>query len=40
MQFHALSLAQAGSDVDLVGFSGAPVHAAIAAESRCSRKSL
>jgi beta-1,4-mannosyltransferase len=34
MQFHALSLAQAGGDVDLVGLDGAPVHAAVAAEPR------
>jgi beta-1,4-mannosyltransferase len=40
MQFHALSLAQAGGDVDLVGFGGAPVHAAIAAEPRIKEHRL
>ncbi|MEO8677762.1 MAG: glycosyltransferase [Vicinamibacterales bacterium] len=40
MQFHALSLAQAGGDVDLVGLDGAPVHAAIAAEPRITEHRL
>ena len=32
MQFHAVSLAQAGGDVDLVGLEGTAVHAAVASE--------
>jgi beta-1,4-mannosyltransferase len=34
MQCHALSLAQAGHEVDLIGFEGAPLHSVVAAESR------
>jgi beta-1,4-mannosyltransferase len=34
MQYHALALAVNGSDVDLVGHEGAPVHAALTSESR------
>jgi beta-1,4-mannosyltransferase len=34
MQYHALALAVNGSDVDLVGLEGAPLHAAVAAEPR------
>jgi beta-1,4-mannosyltransferase len=34
MQYHALALAVNGSDVDLVGLEGAPLHAALTAESR------
>ena len=40
MQFHALSLAQAAGDVDLVGFNGSPVHAAIAADARITEHRL
>ncbi len=40
MQFHALSLAEAGGDVDLVGLEGAPVHAAIAAQPRITQRRL
>jgi beta-1,4-mannosyltransferase len=34
MQYHALALAVNGSDVDLVGLEGAPLHAALTAEPR------
>jgi beta-1,4-mannosyltransferase len=34
MQYHALALAVNAGDVDLVGLEGAPVHAALTAESR------
>ncbi len=34
MQYHALALAVNEGDVDLVGLEGAPVHAALTAESR------
>lgn len=34
MQYHALSLAVNGGEVDLVGLEGAPVHAALTAEPR------
>jgi beta-1,4-mannosyltransferase len=34
MQYHALALAVNGSDVDLIGLEGAPLHAAITAEPR------
>lgn len=34
MQYHALSVASNGGDVDLVGLEGAPVHAALTAEPR------
>jgi beta-1,4-mannosyltransferase len=34
MQYHALAAASHGADVDLVGFEGAPLHAALTAEAR------
>jgi beta-1,4-mannosyltransferase len=34
MQYHALAAAVNGSDVDLIGLEGAPVHAALTAEPR------
>ena len=34
MQYHALALAVNGSEVDLVGLEGAPLHAALTRESR------
>lgn len=34
MQYHALSLAVNGADVDLIGLEGTPVHAALTAEPR------
>jgi beta-1,4-mannosyltransferase len=33
MQYHALSLARHGGEVDLIGLEGAPVHAALTAEA-------
>ena len=40
MQFHALSLAQAGGDVDLVGLEGTAVHPAVASEPRITQHRL
>jgi beta-1,4-mannosyltransferase len=40
MQYHALALAVNGGDVDLVGLEGAPLHAALTAESRVSSHRL